>query len=566
MKKQNIGSSAVSGRVSLAAAIAVTCGFTVSHAYAVESLDKSLFKSLNLVEESVKRMSMESSITESLGSQALSDGHVEILGKIVDDVSSTTKGQYYYRDLEVIGAMAFTHQSGLTVDSEHQIAPINVDVNPRLNAQQAYLIAQGEVGSNPMRMSPTLKILPSLDRTNAELVYVVDFASNSLRSGADVYLNANTGAVIAKVPHQFTMAPINVFNNGPTRKLFIQELFPNGPVTKKTKPIGCVTLDAQTKQKNGGLGSDCDKIIAAAQQNRSVCEFLDATRLDPKDLTSMPIVTVPEACQPQVVGSRWVARQQDPSSAKAFRYAQMVATYYQTVHNRNSYDDRGAPLNLFVNAGYRMSNAFWDSENENMHFGEGDGANIDNLANFVDIAGHEMTHGVVSKTAALLMRDENGALNEAFADFFGKMIENKGSWAMGQGMFLQHRQLALRDLENPGSIMDAKPLPNGKFVKAPMPANYNEKYTGGNPKCDENNDFCFVHSNSTIPSHAMFLMAKNLGVPKAQKIVFQALTKRMSATSNFHDASRAMRAACRTMLPENECAGGVDSAWAQVGL
>ncbi len=37
--------------------------------------------------------------------------------------------------------------------------------------------------------------------------------------------------------------------------------------------------------------------------------------------------------------------------------------------------------------------------------------------------GHELTHGVIEHSANLLYQDQPGALNEAFADIFGEMIE-----------------------------------------------------------------------------------------------------------------------------------------------
>ena len=41
----------------------------------------------------------------------------------------------------------------------------------------------------------------------------------------------------------------------------------------------------------------------------------------------------------------------------------------------------------------------------------------------LDVAGHEMTHGVTSRTANLTYSGESGGLNEATSDIFGTMVE-----------------------------------------------------------------------------------------------------------------------------------------------
>ena len=51
------------------------------------------------------------------------------------------------------------------------------------------------------------------------------------------------------------------------------------------------------------------------------------------------------------------------------------------------------------------------------------------LAGGLDVAGHEMTHGVIQSTANLVYQDQSGALNESMADVFGAMID-KNNWTI----------------------------------------------------------------------------------------------------------------------------------------
>ncbi len=57
-----------------------------------------------------------------------------------------------------------------------------------------------------------------------------------------------------------------------------------------------------------------------------------------------------------------------------------------------------------------------------MTYGDGDGTTFRPLVS-LDVAGHEMTHGVTSRTARLIYSGESGGLNEATSDIFGTMVE-----------------------------------------------------------------------------------------------------------------------------------------------
>ncbi len=73
-----------------------------------------------------------------------------------------------------------------------------------------------------------------------------------------------------------------------------------------------------------------------------------------------------------------------------------------------------------------------------MTYGDGDGTRMGPLV-ALDVAGHEMTHGVTSKTAGLTYSGESGGLNEATSDIFGTLVEfhaanpeDPGDWLIGE--------------------------------------------------------------------------------------------------------------------------------------
>ncbi|MFF9863089.1 M4 family metallopeptidase [Streptomyces tendae] len=96
--------------------------------------------------------------------------------------------------------------------------------------------------------------------------------------------------------------------------------------------------------------------------------------------------------------------------------------YYEDAHGRTGIAGDGKGSYNRVHYGTRYNNAFWDDGCFCMTYGDGDGTTFGPLVS-LDVAGHEMSHGVTSKTAALTYSGEPGGLNEATSDIFGTLVE-----------------------------------------------------------------------------------------------------------------------------------------------
>ncbi|AXL88495.1 peptidase M4 family protein [Streptomyces sp. CB09001] len=96
--------------------------------------------------------------------------------------------------------------------------------------------------------------------------------------------------------------------------------------------------------------------------------------------------------------------------------------YYEDVHGRSAIAGDGRGSYNRVHYGTRYNNAFWDDGCFCMTYGDGDGTTFGPLVS-LDVAAHEMSHGVTSKTAALAYSGESGGLNEATSDIFGALVE-----------------------------------------------------------------------------------------------------------------------------------------------
>ncbi|MBL7781489.1 MAG: M4 family metallopeptidase [Saprospiraceae bacterium] len=229
--------------------------------------------------------------------------------------------------------------------------------------------------------------------------------------------------------------------------------------------------------------------------------------------------------------------------------------YFNTTFGRNSIDGVGGNIIAFYNVadddGTSMENAYWNGAA--MWYGNG-GSIFKKLARGLDVGGHEMTHGVVEKTANLEYQDESGALNESFADVFGAMID-RDDWNIGEDV--------MQSGVNPNNVLRSLQDPhNGVSSSSPwwQPSHTNEQYNG-------NDDNGGVHINSGIPNHAFYLFANTAGVgkDKAELVYYKALDDYLVKSSQFIDARIAVIQAA-TDLYGSTVANAAATAFSQVGI
>lgn len=229
--------------------------------------------------------------------------------------------------------------------------------------------------------------------------------------------------------------------------------------------------------------------------------------------------------------------------------------YYQKVHSRKSINGSGGNIVSLINVadedGSSMGNAFWNGEA--MFYGNGDNS-FQPLARGLDVAGHEMTHGVVQSTANLDYEGESGALNESFADVFGVLID-RDDWKIGEdvvksGVFPFG---ALRNMEDPHNGASTN-----NFNAGWQPRHVNEKYKGS----EDNGG---VHINSGIPNWAFYKFASAVGKDKAERVYYQALTKYLTKSSQFIDCRVAVVKAATDLYSTAEI-NAAKKAFDEVGI
>lgn len=243
--------------------------------------------------------------------------------------------------------------------------------------------------------------------------------------------------------------------------------------------------------------------------------------------------------------------------------------YFKTNHGRNGIfnDGKGTPSRVHYGSNY--VNAFWDGSK--MTYGDGDGVNFGPLVS-LDVAGHEMAHGVTQSTANLTYSGESGGINEATSDIFGSMVEFYAGNANDPGDYLIGEEFDLKEHE--GFRRMDKPSLDGSSKDC---------WYAGVGNID-------VHYSSGVGNHFFYLLAEGsgaklvggtqhssptcngstvtgIGREKAGKIWYRALTVYMTSSTNYAGARTATLNAARDLHGAGSAEhNAVAAAWSAVSV
>ncbi|MFJ7073110.1 M4 family metallopeptidase [Streptomyces sp. NPDC098781] len=219
--------------------------------------------------------------------------------------------------------------------------------------------------------------------------------------------------------------------------------------------------------------------------------------------------------------------------------------YYRDMHGRNGIAGDGKGSFNRVHYGNDYNNAFWDDTCFCMTYGDGDGTLLGPLVS-LDVAGHEMSHGVTSKTAALTYSGESGGLNEATSDVFGTLVEFHAGNASDPADYMIGEKVVRSGLGRSALRYMDKPSRDGVSVDC---------WSTTTADLD-------VHYSSGIGNHFAYLLAEGsgkktingvahdsptcngssvtgIGRDKLGKIWYRALTVYMTSSTNYAAARTA---------------------------
>ncbi|WP_048502544.1 M4 family metallopeptidase [Chryseobacterium sp. BLS98] len=252
--------------------------------------------------------------------------------------------------------------------------------------------------------------------------------------------------------------------------------------------------------------------------------------------------------------------------------AEMTLDYYYTKFGRKSIDNNNFAIKSYVHYSRNYFNAFWDGSR--MTYGDGSSTNGNKPLTALDVCGHEITHGLTTKTANLAYQRESGALNEGFSDIFGNSIElwarpTQASWKLGEDF-----NYVIRDMANPNAYSQPDTYMGTYWKNASSTCTPTGGATG--------NDYCGVHTNSGVLNFWYYLLVNGgtgtndkgfaynvtgIGLDKAAAIAYRTLTTYLTSSSTYANARTSSLQAAADLYG----AGGVEvtqvtNAWNAVGV
>lgn len=406
-----------------------------------------------------------------------------------------------YQDLPVWPAEIGVHLGASgdikLVDGAYVATPEAVSMTPALAPSDAAAKARDavEAGSSARVGTPELIVYAPMDQAS-RLAWKAD-VSVSLDKSWWVVIDAQTGETLVAISRV-------------TR----------GSVPGSGRDLFGVNRSLNVWQSNATYYIfDASKPMFNSTTEAGRIEVYDAALVPPDQLWWLHYVTSSSA-------NSWSL----PDAVSASFNLSQTYDYYYSRFARNSFNDQGSNMIAIVRIG-GYPNACWNNDFKIMVFG-----NADNYAGSLDIVGHEATHGVVSSIGSqgvLMYQDQSGALNEAFADIFGEMVEARtrgtNDWLIGSEL-----NNVLRSMANPAAY--CQPETMSQFIITTA-------------------DYGGVHRNNGIINRAYFLLAagltKPIGNQDAEQIFYRCLTMSMKPFSQFIDARLGCIAAAEALFGAN---------------
>ncbi len=423
--------------------------------------------------------------------------------------------QQTFRAVPIYGAELVAHLidgAVTTLNGRPQAEPsVDFDISPALSAAQVASRARQDARQSTEVRSFGGQLLEMKDVENTDLcIYPT---ANGFRLAYELtvrpnwverwhyVIDAQTGAVLSKMNHTCALdGPARASRpdlNGKTQTVQSYQVGTNYYLIDATRPMFNAGTSKLPGNPAGAVWTVDAKNVDANQNSFDIYQITSGTN------------------------ATWT-----PTAVSAHYNGGIAYDYYRNTFGRNSLNGGGGTMISVINmadkSGKGLDNAFWNGKF--IAYGNGNVA-FKPLAGGLDVAGHEMTHGVVENTARLEYRSQSGALNESLADVFGVLID-RNNWTIGEDIVLAKYfpSGALRSMSNPNQ--------GGKSDNGYQPKQMSEYE---NLPETEDGDNGGVHINSGIPNWAFYKFATAIGKDKAEKIYYRTMTNYLVRTSQFID-------------------------------
>jgi Zn-dependent metalloprotease len=436
-----------------------------------------------------------------------------------------------YKGLRVIGGDFIVHGH---VDGSYRgisktlARPINIDLNKNIGEEAAIVSAQAEQKALPSDIASKAELVVHARGEQPVLAYEVVVHGVQLDqtpSELHVIIDAETGNVIEKWEGIETASA-----SGTGKGYYV------GTVALTTN-----TISGGFELKDPSRGNQYTINMGGKQQGGAI--FTDAdNNWGTGAVTDMPSLGVDAQYG---TGLTW--------------------DYYKNVHGRNGIANDGKGAYNRVNYGRKYNNAFWSDSCFCMTYGNGDGTTF-NPFDSLDVAGHEMTHGVTSRSANLTYSGESGGLNESTSDIFGTMVEfyannpnDPGDYLIGEELYRSGTS-ALRKMSDP----DADGASRGCWYSNLGALDVHYSSGVGNLF------FYLLAEGGKAPNRAncnTSITVSGVGRDAAAKIWYRTLTVYLTSSSKYTNARAASISAANDLYGAGSAqSAAVAAAWSAVNV
>ncbi len=249
--------------------------------------------------------------------------------------------------------------------------------------------------------------------------------------------------------------------------------------------------------------------------------------------------------------------------------AETTYAFYSTVLGRAGIWDNGVGARSRVHYGNSYANAFWDGT----QMSYGDGYQNAKPLTELDVAAHEMTHGVTQNTADLDYSGEAGAINEATSDIFGTAVEfyadnpaNPANYLIGEKIDINGNGTPLRYMDRPsrdGRSPDcySSSLGSMDVHLSSGPLNHWFYLVSEGSGAKTVNDL--PYDSPTCDGSAV----TGVGRDVAEKVWYRTLTTKLTSSSGYADARDGAIASARELYgPDSPQCTAVASAFTAIAV
>ncbi len=186
-----------------------------------------------------------------------------------------------------------------------------------------------------------------------------------------------------------------------------------------------------------------------------------------------------------------------------------------------------------------------------------------------DVIAHEMTHGITGGYVSFDYFGQSGAIDESMSDVFGESVDQLDHVVGENDIEEEHWYIAedadLNGIQNDGPY---RSMSDPTEMNVPDPDRIGSPYFMKCTVVTNNNDGCWVHTNSGVPNKLAYLIAAggtfngytitplaqdaDTSVELMNELFFDVLAQKSTPTMTFQQLGRALIASCSELYESNQ--------------